>query len=82
MFFKAFDYKSINSGKSIITSRLVNTSFLSLGVQNTSTTLTQYPSSTSASAAMLDKTSFVPARLNPAPSNLLKVAIKIRIYYK
>ena len=36
-----FDHKSINSGKSTITSVLANTSSLSPGVQNTSTALTQ-----------------------------------------
>mmetsp|Transcript_8262 Transcript_8262/g.12776 ORF Transcript_8262/g.12776 Transcript_8262/m.12776 type:complete len:100 (+) Transcript_8262:48-347(+) len=51
-------------------SRLVKTSFRSLGVQNTSAALTQYPPSTMTSPATLDRTSLVPAKLKPAPSNL------------
>ena len=53
-------YRSINFGKSIITSFLLNTSFLSPGVQKISTAFKQYPSSTMQSLAILVNTSFVP----------------------
>ena len=64
------DHRSTSSGKSKIMSFLVRTSSLSEGVQNTSAALTHSPPSTKTLLAMLDKTSFVPERLKPAPSNL------------
>lgn len=54
------------------------TSSFSLGVQKTSAAFKQYPSSTTQSDAILDKTSFVPERLNPAPSNLFSDLLRKR----